>query len=302
MGQDRPVLLAIVGDSAAGKTTMSEGIAQVIGEERVTVLCSDDYHKYGRVKRAELDITPLDPDCNYLDILYHHLRILKEGSPILKPVYNHDHGELDPPVYVEPREFVIIEGLQGLANRALRNMFDVRVFLDPPLSLRTRWKVLRDTSKRGYTEREVLAELTARESDSKTYIAPQRSHADLVITFSQPDARPEDDEHLDVELVLRPTLAHPNLEGILVGGEDGPIHQKLGRDDGRPVDIVNIDGSIGGEEALAVETEFYRHFGLGREDLPAEVGHVDAGHSDPLALAQLLVAGHVIEARSFSSV
>jgi len=56
---ERPIILGIVGDSAAGKTTLTKGVAQVLGEENVTVICTDDYHRYDRRQRAELGITPL---------------------------------------------------------------------------------------------------------------------------------------------------------------------------------------------------------------------------------------------------
>lgn len=297
MSNQQPVLLAIVGDSAAGKTTMSAGIAKVIGEDQVTVIGSDDYHRYGRKMRAELDITPLNPECNHLDILAQHLTCLREGHPILKPVYNHSYGELDAPVYVEPRQFVIVEGLLGFYTRQLRNLFDVRVFLDPPLSLRTRWKVKRDVAERGYTEPEVIAAMRAREHDSKTHIAPQRSHADLVVVFSEPTGADGDDRHLDVTLVLRPTLAQPNLEAISTVTQPSPIRHRLGRDEGRPVDILAIDGTIDADRAREVEEAFFHHFGLGRGDLPPDMGRVNGGHSDPLALTQLLIASHMLSAR-----
>ena len=68
-----PILLGIVGDSAAGKTTLTRGIAQILGPENVTIICTDDYHRYDRRQRAEKGITALHPDCNYLDIIQQHL-------------------------------------------------------------------------------------------------------------------------------------------------------------------------------------------------------------------------------------
>lgn len=56
---DRPIILGIVGGSAAGKTTLTRGIAQVLGEENVTVICTDDYHRYDRAQRAEMGISAL---------------------------------------------------------------------------------------------------------------------------------------------------------------------------------------------------------------------------------------------------
>ena len=85
----RPVILGIVGDSASGKTSLASGVATILGRERVIVLCSDDYHRLTRSERAKAGVTPLDPAINYMDIFEQHLRLLRDGQPILKPVYDH---------------------------------------------------------------------------------------------------------------------------------------------------------------------------------------------------------------------
>ena len=76
----RPIILGVVGDSAAGKTTMTRGLVRVLGEHAVTHACTDDYHRYDRKQRAELGITPLHPDCNYLDVMAQDLRHLRNGD------------------------------------------------------------------------------------------------------------------------------------------------------------------------------------------------------------------------------
>ncbi len=76
----KPVMLAVVGDSAAGKTTFSAGITQLLGPNQVGTVCTDDYHRYDRVQRKELDITPLDPACNHLDILGSTCGCWRRGS------------------------------------------------------------------------------------------------------------------------------------------------------------------------------------------------------------------------------
>src|SRR3990172_7657505 len=178
MSRQRPIVLGIVGDSAAGKSTISRGLANILGPERVTHLCTDDYHKYDRRERAHNQITPLHPDCNYLDVLELHLERLHYGQPILKPVYDHSTGSLVRPEYVQPREFVIVEGLLGFSTPVMRQFYDVKGFFDPPAGLRKVWKIKRDTTKRGYTPDQVLAEMERREADSRDYIRPQRAHAD----------------------------------------------------------------------------------------------------------------------------
>ncbi|MDQ3462958.1 MAG: phosphoribulokinase, partial [Actinomycetota bacterium] len=98
----RPTMLAIAGDSAAGKTTLTKGLVAALGADRITAMCTDDYHRYDRTERKDKPFTPLHPDCNYLDIMEQHLQLLSMGQPILKPVYNHADGTLDRPVLVEP--------------------------------------------------------------------------------------------------------------------------------------------------------------------------------------------------------
>ena len=65
---------------------------RLLGEEQITHVAADDYHRYDRAQRAERGVTPLHPDCNHLDILGQHLRHLRAREPILKPVYRHRDG------------------------------------------------------------------------------------------------------------------------------------------------------------------------------------------------------------------
>src|ERR1044071_763947 len=148
---EHPIILGIVGDSASGKTTLSAGIAQILGEAHCTVICTDDYHRYDRAQRAAAGLSALDPRSNYVDVLEQHLRVLRGGEPILKPVYDHRRGTLRPPEYVRPKDFVIAEGLLGYTTRAMRDCYDVKIYLDPEEELRRRWKLHRDTTRRGYT-------------------------------------------------------------------------------------------------------------------------------------------------------
>ena len=77
----RPVMLAIAGDSAAGKTTLTRGIAAALGADRATALCVDDYHRYDRAERRSVPFTVLHPDCNYIDVMEQHLQLLALGGP-----------------------------------------------------------------------------------------------------------------------------------------------------------------------------------------------------------------------------
>ena len=302
MNRRRPIIMGIVGDSAAGKTTITSGIARILGADRVTEVCTDDYHKYDRVERAQRNITALHPDCNYLDIMELHFERLHYGQPILKPVYDHSNGTLVRPRYVVPTEFVIVEGLLAFHNKVLRQFIDILVYLDPPEDIRTQWKIGRDTAKRGYTEAQVLAEMEKRESDSAAYIRPQREFADIVVRFQPPpvpamrDGKPV----YDVRLVLRPTIKHPDLSYLVDGplAGDDSVRLELGRDAGRPADILEISHNVSAAQAQALENAVWAHLPGVRPLAASEMGNYDdrqgRQHSDHLALTQLLLAYHLL--------
>jgi phosphoribulokinase len=69
-------MLAIAGDSAAGKTTITSGLVQALGEDQCTAVCVDDYHRYDRQERQRLPFTALHPGCNYVDIMEQQLQLL----------------------------------------------------------------------------------------------------------------------------------------------------------------------------------------------------------------------------------
>jgi phosphoribulokinase len=303
----RPIILGIVGDSAAGKTTLTKGIAQVLGPENVTVICTDDYHKYDRKQRAELGITALHPDCNYVDIMQQHLSLLRMGQSILKPIYNHKTGTFDPPEYIKPGKFVIVEGLLGYSTRAARDCYDVKVYLAPPEPLRANWKIKRDTLKRGYSPEQVLQELEKREPDSESYIRPQRRWSDIVVSFyPQDDDIDQANGHLNVRLVLRPTIPHPDFTEVLAsanGNLHSAIRLELARDMGKPVDTLEVDGHATLEQVDKLEQIIcsdmpYLKNICDRTSNP-ELGKV-AGttgeilQSYPLALTQLLITYHML--------
>jgi phosphoribulokinase len=293
----RPVMLAIAGDSAAGKTTITSGLVRALGPQRCTAVCVDDYHRYDRHARKSLPFTALHPDCNYVDIMEQHLQLLATGHPVLKPVYDHHTGLLTRPRYVEPREFVIVEGLLPLHTRLAAACFDVTVYLDPPEEIRRAWKIKRDTGERGYTPDQVLAELDRREPESAAFIRPQRRRADIVVAFA-PVAQRHDPPGtpLSAEVLLRPTIRHPDLSGVLADS-GGPMHLKLTRDeDGRPVDALHIHGYVPREDSRMLEKAIWAGFGEGT-GLPDSLGTLEHGQrSEPLAITQLLLLYHLLEA------
>jgi phosphoribulokinase len=208
-------------------------------------------------------------------------------------VYRHADGTFGPPVYVQPHGFAIVEGLLGYHTAAMRDCYDVRVFLAPPEELRRRWKVQRDCSRRGYTTDEVLAELDRREPDSAAFIRPQERYADIVVSF-MPGG---DDDRLDADLLLRDGLPHPDLEPFIGNGGRGITITERGGER-----LVRIPGDIDGERAAEIEEAIWDrlHFAthLRSQRLGEYTIGMDLHRSESLALVQLLVLYHLVTGRA----
>jgi phosphoribulokinase len=291
----RPILLGIVGDSAAGKTTLTRGLVRILGEQQVTHISSDHYHRYDRRERAEHGLTPLHPDCNYLDIVQQHLVHLRAGETIVKPVYRHQDGTFGPAEYVRPARFIIVEGLLGFHTASMRDAFDVRVFLDPPEDLRRKWKVQRDCSRRSYTTDQVLDELDRREADAEAFIRPQRRYADIAISF-MPGGR-GDQGHLDARIALRPGLIHPELGPVIDGAGDGISLVTRGSEAS-----LWIPGTISAERSAAIQEAVWDRMHFASHLRTERLGEFTVGtalhRSEPLAITQLLVLYQLVTARA----
>jgi phosphoribulokinase len=220
---------------------------------------------------------------------------VRGGRAILKPVYQHKDGTFGPAVYVEARQFTVVEGLLGYHTQTLRDSFDVRVFLAPPEELRRQWKVQRDCSRRGYTSDQVLEELDRRGPDSEAYIRPQQRWADIVVSFMPGDRG--DQEHLDAQVTLRDGLGHPDLSAPINGDGKG-----MRLREGEHERHLWIPGDIDAGAAAEVEEAIWdrMHFAshLRSERLGEFTIATELHRSESLAIVQLLVLYHLVTARA----
>jgi phosphoribulokinase len=294
----RPILLAIVGDSAAGKSTLGDGIAALLGDQRVTIVTTDDYHKHNRKARRELRLSALHPDCNDLDLLGEHLEVLASGHSVEKAPYNHATGDFDAPRRIEPAEFLIVEGLLGLYSQSLRQHYDVSVYLDTPEPLRHRWKLSRDTAKRGYSASQVQDILEHREKVSAMFIRPQRDQADMVVRF-RPGPHAIDDTKLHATVAMRDQGRHPALPIVLKEAPLAARRLQLRRQGAGAV--LEIDGRISDDETAQAEQALMRQRPELTHILQRRTGQFTTNgmhaHSNALELTQLLIAYPVISAK-----
>lgn len=178
---DRVVLIGVAGDSGCGKSTFLRRLADLFGEQLMTVICLDDYHSLDRKQRKVAGVTALNPQANNFDLMYEQIKALKEGQSIQKPIYNHETGMIDPPELINPSPIVVIEGLHPMFDERVRSLIDFGVYLDIDDEVKIAWKIQRDMSERGHTYEDVLASINARRPDFDAFIDPQKQHADVVI-------------------------------------------------------------------------------------------------------------------------
>jgi phosphoribulokinase len=299
----RPIMLFLGGDSGAGKSTLSNGCVEILGKDRVTDICFDDYHSLDRKGRTERRITALHPDCNHLDLMGQHMRLLRHGETVFKPVYDHSDGTFATPEFVTPTDIVLVHGLHGLYTPELRQQWDVSVFLDPDPELRIEWKIKRDTSKRGYTRDEVLKQLEHRRHDSETYVMPQREKADMVISFlpGADWAQKKDSARLNVQIVLRHPIPLPDLEAVVRDAEkgNGGPYLKLHRGT-EGTDRLDINGAITDKATAAIERRMGDHMPTAGEVRSDRLGRFMDGpnerRSNPLAVTQLVLTYYLVKA------
>jgi phosphoribulokinase len=290
----RPIILGVVGDSASGKTTITKGLVEILGKDAVTHIGTDDYHKYDRTERAENGLTPLNPDCNYMDIISQHMHHLRNDEPILKPVYQHHDGTFGRPEYVAPKRFVVIEGLLGYHTAEMASAYDVRVYLAPPEDLRFAWKLKRDSTKRGYTEEQIQEEMDRREPDSAAFIRPQEHKADLVVSF-QPGSV-GDDDHLDAVLTMREGLPHPDMSVI------DEVTDRITLEEKGDTRCLYIPGNVDRERGAAIEETIWEKMQFASHLRTERLGEFTVGdevhRSESLAIVQVLILYHLVTAKA----
>ncbi|NJN17208.1 MAG: phosphoribulokinase [Oscillochloris sp.] len=294
MDHHHPLMLGVVGDSAAGKTTLVRGVVRLLARNGVTPVCLDDYNRYERAERNRLGLTAGDPTANDLPLMLEHLSALRNGGSIRKPVYDHRNGRFRAPELVVATELVIAYGMLTLSDPGLCELFDLSIYLDPSEDLRRLWRLNRDTTRRGYTSDEFTALEPARERDAARFIHVQRRLADLVFRTLSGDtgelryalfAR-----HTATLTILEPLVAQL-IAAPLPGIRITPVMHDL---DGRESDLIQIDAALPAESVTNLRQTLRWADMLPAEDDLARIGLIEgasgSAYSSGLAIVQQLIA------------
>lgn len=191
--RQRPLMVGIGGDSGSGKTTTANLIQAALGSRQCRLVNGDDIHRWERNNPNWQKFTHLDPLANKLHMDLLHAKTLLEGKAVQRPAYDHSTGRFTPPMKLGAEDYVIFEGLHPFFLDKMRDILDLKIFMDPSDKLRKHWKIVRDSADRGYSKDKVLAQLESREKDASKYIQPQKEFADIVFSL-QPQAQFEPGE------------------------------------------------------------------------------------------------------------
>jgi phosphoribulokinase len=292
---DRVVLIGVAGDSGCGKSTFLRRLRDLFGETFMTVICLDDYHSLDRKQRKQTGITALDPRANNFDLMYEQVKALKEGRSVMKPIYNHETGMIDPPELVQPNHVIVIEGLHPLYDERVRGLLDFSVYLDLSDEVKIAWKIQRDMAERGHTLQDVMQAIEARRPDFSAYIDPQKAHADVVIQILPTNLIKEDKDRkvLRVRLIQRDDVTSFSSAYLFDEGSTiywTPCGKKLtcsypgmkffyGPDSwcGNPATVLEVDGQFDRlDEVLYIE----RHLSNLDTKYPGELTELLLKHPD----------------------
>lgn len=182
----KPIVIGIAGGSASGKTSIAKKIKEHISiNKHVVIIRMDDYYKdQSDIKFEErLDTNYDHPFAFDMDLLISDVKKLKSGASIDKPVYDFmNHTRSDYREHIECSDVIVLEGLMTLDNEELRNLLDIKVFVDAAADIRFIRRLLRDVNKRGRSLDHVVDQYmdTVRVMHDQ-FVEPSKRYADIII-------------------------------------------------------------------------------------------------------------------------
>ena len=178
------LVIGIAGGTGSGKTTLMKNLIETFGDV-VTVLSHDNYYH-------RRDLMPFEERCklNYdepaaleTELMVRHLQALRSGQAIDCPVYDFSaHNRSDETVRIEPRQVIIVEGILIFENEALRELMDIRIFVDTDADVRLCRRIKRDVRDRGRTLESVIEQYqTTVKPMHEKYVEPSKKFANIVV-------------------------------------------------------------------------------------------------------------------------
>lgn len=184
MEEGRIYLIGIAGGTGSGKSTFTNRLKESLGSD-ITVIYHDNYYRrQDELTFEERKLTNYDhPDSFETELLVEHIQLLKEGKSVECPVYDYtQHNRSDKTTTIHPSKVIIIEGILALYDERLRDLYDMKIFVEADADERILRRVVRDTKERGRDLDGIVKQyLTTVKPMHYMYVEPTKSMADLVI-------------------------------------------------------------------------------------------------------------------------
>jgi uridine kinase len=181
----RPILIGITGGTGSGKSTVAKEIYKSIPVENIAVIEQDSYYKdQSQLTFDERTKTNYDhPNAFDTDLLLKHLRMLLNVEAIDKPVYDFEiHNRKTETVKVEPKDIIMLEGIMILVEPEIRDMLDIKIFVDTDADVRIIRRIQRDIAERGRTIDSVISQyMNVVRPMHLEFIEPTKRYADIII-------------------------------------------------------------------------------------------------------------------------
>ena len=178
------LVIGIAGGTGSGKTTLMDNLVKRFGDD-VTVLSHDNYYR----RRDDMTLEERskvnydEPAALETDLMVRHLDLLRQGQAIECPVYDFSqHNRSNKTTTIEPKRVIIVEGILIFEDDALRDLMDIRIFVDTDADVRLGRRILRDVEERGRTLQSVLDQYqTTVKPMHEMYVEPSKKYAHLVV-------------------------------------------------------------------------------------------------------------------------
>ena len=178
-------VIGVAGGTGSGKSTLVKKLQEAFVEKDVITLCHDYYYKQNNdislEERRKLNYD--HPQSFDTDMMIEHVKALKDGVAIERPVYSFvDHNRLKETVRVIPAKVLIVEGILIFENKKLRDLMDIKVFVDTDADIRLARRILRDVRERGRSMESVVGQYIATVKPMhEEFVEPSKKYADVII-------------------------------------------------------------------------------------------------------------------------
>ena len=241
-------LVGIAGDSGVGKSTLADMLEKAVGTDNLARLSGDDVHKWERGDSHWQEMSHLNPKANFIHTDYDHAVKLLAGEAIERVSYDHATGKFIGPIKIEPNKFIIFQGLMPFLLEQVRDLHDLKIYLEAEDAVRLHWKTLRDQGQRGYSREAVAQQVGSRKVDAETFVHPQKNFADWIIQYFK------NGEELGMQYLLKNSIEVDTLLAELSKTPGLKINHNYNN---LQYQQINFSGQISGDEIQAIAYKLY---------------------------------------------